>query len=643
MSRILIPALLLVALPVLPAVAALPTPLEAEAPLAKVSLEEIPSVSLFLPDRTVLAREDAVRRADGLPYRFAVPQDVALTPGNSGAWSDAADGRRVWRLRVTTPGATSLNLGFLRYDVPGSARLAVYPASDRSRGLAWDARDVAGHGQLWTPAMGGDEIVVELSVAADEAGLVDLELGRIGSGYRGLGAGDKAGACNIDVICPEGDPWREDLKAVAAYSTGASIFCTGAMVNNTAEDGRPLFLTADHCGIWSGNEASVVVYWNFESPSCGLQGGGDLSQTQTGATVLAHWGGSDFSLIELDDQPPAAYDVRWAGWDRRDRNNETSVAIHHPRGDEKSISFDADSTTITNYVGETEPGDGSHHRIGAWEQGTTEDGSSGSPLFNESHRITGQLHGGYASCSALDASDWYGRLAVSWEGGSALESRLRDHLDPLGTGVGYLNMLGAGVELDPTAAAVFAGGVGGTFTPAAATYTLTNSGASQMDLSYERTDAAWFSLSAPVSIAPGSSGELVIGLIHSAAEALAAGTYTGQVRILDMPGGALAHVIDVRLTVSAPGFGLAAIAPNPARSLVTIHYTMAEAGTVTGRVYDMRGQQVSDLGSWSAVAGEQTLEWAPRTVQGGLMPSGGYVLELEAGGQKSRQRFTIIR
>ncbi len=41
------------------------------------------------------------------------------------------------------------------------------------------------------------------------------------------------------------------------------------MINNTAQDGRPLFLTADHCGIWLGNSASVVVYWNFESPNCG--------------------------------------------------------------------------------------------------------------------------------------------------------------------------------------------------------------------------------------------------------------------------------------------------------------------------------------------------------------------------------------
>ncbi|MFQ5495882.1 MAG: fibronectin type III domain-containing protein, partial [Phycisphaerae bacterium] len=59
--------------------------------------------------------------------------------------------------------------------------------------------------------------------------------------------------------------------------------------------------------------------------------------------------------------------------------------------------------------------------------------SSGSPLFDQNHRIVGQLHGGFAACGNND-SDWYGRFSVSWNGGGTPSSRLRDWLDAAGTG-----------------------------------------------------------------------------------------------------------------------------------------------------------------------------------------------------------------
>ena len=78
------------------------------------------------------------------------------------------------------------------------------------------------------------------------------------------------------------------------------------------------------------------------------------------------------------------------------------------------------------------PGDGTHWRITAWDDGTTEPGSSGSPLFDKDHRIIGQLYGGPSSCTASPEymNDYYGRFSVSWEGTSP-DVRLKDWLDPL--------------------------------------------------------------------------------------------------------------------------------------------------------------------------------------------------------------------
>jgi hypothetical protein len=82
-------------------------------------------------------------------------------------------------------------------------------------------------------------------------------------------------------------------------------------------------------------------------------------------------------------------------------------------------------------------GGGSHGEGNGWELGTTESGSSGSPLFNEHGKIIGQLYAGESSCVGNDTNneyDIYGRLGVSWDSGITEESRLKEWLDPLNTG-----------------------------------------------------------------------------------------------------------------------------------------------------------------------------------------------------------------
>ena len=63
-----------------------------------------------------------------------------------------------------------------------------------------------------------------------------------------------------------GSAWQTEKKAVALITNGGFAVCTGALVNNTAEDGTPYFLTANHC---LGNPNSWVYYFNHESSTCG--------------------------------------------------------------------------------------------------------------------------------------------------------------------------------------------------------------------------------------------------------------------------------------------------------------------------------------------------------------------------------------
>jgi hypothetical protein len=387
----------------------------------------------------VLLEEDAaaVNRGPG-PVRFAVAADVMITPNTHGTWEVLDDAGRLWRLRVTSPNATDLNFGFTRFRLPEGATLhLVSEHHDYFQG-PYGAADNRDHGELWTPVIPGDRAVIELYVPADPAFEPELVLGRIGRGYRDLFNGTtdlaKQGSCNIDVVCPEGEPWRDEIQSVAVYSVNGIKTCTGSMIMDVPGSFRPFFLTAFHCDVSASNDQTVVTYWNYHSPTCGELGGGTLTQSVSGSTLVSRRWDNDFTLLELEGTPPQEFNVYWAGWDRRDDHTpQGAVSIHHPHADEKAISFNDDPLTITSSCIATGNPD-THWRVDNWEHGTTERGSSGSGLWDPCTRLlVGYLSGGEASCSNTDGFDCYGRFAVAWDGATQGE-RLRDWLDPNNTG-----------------------------------------------------------------------------------------------------------------------------------------------------------------------------------------------------------------
>ena len=226
--------------------------------------------------------------------------------------------------------------------------------------------------------------------------------------------------------CPSGSDWQTEKKAVALITNGGFAVCTGALVNNTAEDGTPYFLTANHC---LGNPNNWVYYFNHESSTCSGSTG-PTNQSVSGGTLLVNSGSSDVALIELSSTPPASFNVEYAGWDASGTGPTSAVGIHHPSGDVKKICFE-NNAPYTSTAGGAQV-----WWISAWEDGVTEPGSSGSPLFDQNHRIIGQLYGGAAACSGSvnnGAYDYYGRMDVSWGVG------LSGYLDPLNTGTEVLD------------------------------------------------------------------------------------------------------------------------------------------------------------------------------------------------------------
>lgn len=213
---------------------------------------------------------------------------------------------------------------------------------------------------------------------------LQLVLTHVGVEYRGFGTRPEnqhgrsrrklSGSCNIDVICEEGDDWRQEIPAIALIQYGGQYYCSGAMINNARNDGTPFFLTANHCGVGPAQAPSLNAYWNFESSTCirgSTSGDGRLNQFSSGATHLFSSSISDVTLLQLNEPPSPAFGVTYLGWDRSGEIADSAVCIHHPDTDEKRISFENQPTTITAYDNTAGSGD-TNIRVADWDKGTTE-------------------------------------------------------------------------------------------------------------------------------------------------------------------------------------------------------------------------------------------------------------------------------
>ena len=459
--------------------------------------DEVPLRRLSFDGADTLRAEDARRRDRVGPYRFGTHLDAHYTPAQDGVWERLPSGDWVWRLRIHARDATSLSVGLSRFALPPGAQLFLHgPDGSLIRGPYTDAD--ATRGQLWTPLVRSETLTLELEVPADGRDAVDLVVGTVVYGYRSLDPArrkafrQKSGTCNLDVACEEADAWRNQVRSVGGYTFSSGddqLVCSGALVNNTAENGRPLFLTAEHCVSTPSQAASMVFYWNFQTATCRTQGTtengtfpsdslsvADWRQTSTGALLRARYGNfhsdqtiagkSDLALVEVDDAIPDGYDLYLSGWSRTGRTTQASVTIHHPSGHGKRISFDRDPSALVDYPTTrtcTAPQGDTHLLVENWEVGTTEQGSSGSPLFDTNQRIVGVLSGGCAGCGGdgdvddNNAPDWYGRLAPGFQNGDYTPpdrqqpTTLADVLDPLDTGAQTLDGRGLGRDTIPPA------------------------------------------------------------------------------------------------------------------------------------------------------------------------------------------------
>lgn len=367
-------------------------------------------------DELAALGERACEGCSGAPSRLRVGLVVrvsaAVGPGAAswGAARAADDGGMVWSAAVRSEGASGLRLRFTDFHLPPGSELYLF--SDRGEVAGPYVLDgPGGSGDFWSHLILGEVVYLQLrrygpsqpSAGAPAPMLLEA-VGHVGSDVATRLAGAKSfcdfnAPCIVNAECA-GDPppvaTARDAVAHMLFVDGPYLYaCSGGLLNNTAGDGTPYFLTANHCLSSDEVAATLETYFKWAVPcgtTCPEQWGRPVDAVSVlGAEVVATNQVGDYSLLRLDgDTAPAG--TALLGWTSQPvafDEGRPLYRISHPAGAPQAYSehrVDVDASTCLFWPRGS--------RIYSRDVvGATEGGSSGSPVVDEAGRVVGQLSG----------------------------------------------------------------------------------------------------------------------------------------------------------------------------------------------------------------------------------------------------------
>lgn len=412
--------------------------------LAKITTP-IPVVETTQPDWAKIREEDKKGTSS---FRFAVPIAVDINTENAGVWTDLPTGGRIWQLKIRSKDALGLAATFENFQLPEGSKLFMYSPNFKQILGAYDASTNPESHRLLVGMTKGEETIIEYFEPKKSIKNTGFKITQIFHAYNQdllspLDFGESL-PCEININCTQGTNWQTQKRGavrVRIVVQGGMGWCSGSLINNTRQDGTPYILSAYHCSDGYIPDYNLwTFYFNYESPDCTNPTNEPTLQSLQGCVARAGRQESDFILLEMTQRVPTNFNAHFNGWNR-DSSNLTSnnAMIHHPKGDIKKISIDNGAPAVSNISVEwqgavtTTTPPRSHIRITP-DQGTSEGGSSGAPIFDANGRIIAQNHGGSVTDCQVNflLGGW---LAKSWDGNGTPQTRLKDWLDPTNSSV----------------------------------------------------------------------------------------------------------------------------------------------------------------------------------------------------------------
>ena len=207
------------------------------------------------------------RSFDPMVFQFGTEYDVDIDVKNESQVYINDDDTYTLVLGIHSDGAYGLGFNFSDFFLTPNAKLYFY---DRERTSFFGSLTELNNKEtddLTTSIIKGSYVIIELTAPQNEINDIRLNIDTIIHDYTDImnyynTLDSDREDCNINVICPEGDDWRDQINGVLRVSMGGGL-CSASLINNTSNDRTPYVLFADHCV--SGSTSGYVFYFNYQS------------------------------------------------------------------------------------------------------------------------------------------------------------------------------------------------------------------------------------------------------------------------------------------------------------------------------------------------------------------------------------------
>tara|TARA_Y100001970_G_scaffold294114_1_gene447002 strand:+ start:15721 stop:18099 length:2379 start_codon:yes stop_codon:yes gene_type:complete len=349
---------------------------------------------------------------------------------------------------IKSPGAYGIGIIFDDFYLSDNSTLFIYDQDQTMFLGSFTSNNNKDSFVFPTSVAKGDHIIIELNVPEDELDLVRLNIGTIIHDYEDImgyfseSSGSNREDCNINVACPEGDNFEDQINGTIRVSMGGGL-CSASIINNTLNDRTPYVLFADHCV--SGSASGYVFLFNYQAATCTGTSAPE-NQSVSGSNLLVSEdinSGPDFALLEMTSTIPDSYNPFYVGWSRATLPPQGVFGVHHPGAGIKKITQNGTNVNGNGYYWEFQ-----------YNDGRVIPGSSGSPLFDSNKRqvgIASFIYTNYCDPSPDCYCDQqythgYGRFD------SAMNMGLDTYLDPLNSGINGIDGIsisGLSINHDP--------------------------------------------------------------------------------------------------------------------------------------------------------------------------------------------------
>lgn len=419
------------------------------------------SITLGAPLSGMSAVANATAPAMGKPLQVGFGREVVQTSSAAATkqvlkWQTTPSGGHAAAVSLSSTGAKGLRIGLLvtklpeaatlRYYTKGAAAAHVVAASEVLSTLARNlaAGDTTDAGRTyWGPLVDGAESTLEIELPAGvSTDSVEVAIPEVSHFFMSASTASAISAqstgteplqslsCQVDISCTTRPAVSDAVSALFFMNGGSSYMCSGTLLNNTASNGVPYVLTANHCISDQTAASTVHSTWFYRSVACNSTTYNFQNASfNYGATLKYTAYDSDSTLLLLNDAPPTG--VMFAGWDATPQGLSSVVTgIHHPQGDSQRISSGTFSHYFTRDTSNSNGFYGSNIAASSilgvtLTSGLMEPGSSGSGLFKNvstNPQLVGQLFGGQqGACSTATTSNpqltVYGRFDTAFKAG----------------------------------------------------------------------------------------------------------------------------------------------------------------------------------------------------------------------------------